>query len=239
MQWLRSHSLLSPDVLCGFAASLNWSILLAFEQRLLLNQTVDSFAFLAIVHMPFLYFKVWFRPHAAPSQIFPQLLSRHSSSYTCFCNLYNIILLYKHLNLWTSSINSSVPIMFKPRVQLNMKRDAGTLQWQQESVALWYTFWSLDRTIVFPYNRRRSLTIAGIEHFLSQQSRAIAISHNRWVAGKCFHKIVVDRSGSLGIDSDHERLYGNQVLLNKRTKLISKCRHGNKFYANNAKLLSI
>ena len=56
--------------------------------------------------------------------------------------------------------------------------------------------------IIQPSDRREWFTIAEIEHFLSQRLLMIA--------GKFSHKIAINRSRSLAINSDHERLYGKQ-----------------------------
>ena len=51
-----------------------------------------------------------------------------------------------------------------------------------------------------------SLAIAGIEHFPSRRSWAIAIVYDRRIVGKCFHMTAVDRAGSLAHNSDREWL---------------------------------
>ena len=76
-----------------------------------------------------------------------------------------------------------------------------------------FSFFSSQQTLHMSTVTRKALDID--IHF----DRSIAKLCFHMITGKCFNMITVDRAGSLAINSDRERLYGNEPL-NGRLRLI-------------------
>ena len=72
--------------------------------------------------------------------------------------------------------------------------------------------YSADIKVLFPYN----LALKAGYYIIADDRRAAEIvqpndrCRSLTIAGKCLHKIAINRSGSLVINSDRERLYSNQ-----------------------------